>query len=663
MPLTRIVGRTIGRHIRTRPFYLLIVLGALVCAFVIGATIWFLWEQRMAAIQTAGINLQNLSQAVADQTDRILASVEQAEDRLLDHIAFRQGDVTDDRPEMTGSKQLHGVMRDIIGGMSDAYALVLVNASGDLVNFSNDLPVPTLNFADRQYFRFALAHPGTKTFISNAVLSRQTGRSTFFVVRRLTGPDGVFAGLLLGSVEATHLERLFGANALPAGGSVTLFRSNGAMLLRYPAVDTNAMQGRESDFPTSFFGADNGAIRRTGVFDGTNGLTAISDLPRHPLKVAISVAFATVVATWNIAAAWACGIATLACLTTALTIFLAIRQIQGQRRQTEADSSLTVDRERRRADADLAAQHARFGIALDNMSQGLMVFDTTETLLFSNAAALKVFDLDPGALQPGMPFADVIRAVSQVGNLSTDAATVIEFYTKLLRQNVPTKFVLKVPSGRRLAAGFVPYDNGWIITFEDVTESREADDRVLHMAMHDALTGLANRVLLKSWTEKVLADLVKGGDQFAVMCLDLDNFRDVNDMLGHPAGDKLLCEVSRRIQSVTRRSDFVARMGGDEFAIVVRPCDDHSGVVLIASRVVEAIRVPVDIDGQMVQIGTSIGIAMAPADGIDVDTLMKNADLALYRAKSSGRGRYAFFESSFAMRWCWTNLNFTTNPS
>lgn len=132
----------------------------------------------------------------------------------------------------------------------------------------------------------------------------------------------------------------------------------------------------------------------------------------------------------------------------------------------------------------------------------------------------------------------------------------------------------------------------------------------------------------------------------AVMCLDLDRFKNVNDTLGHPAGDKLLCEVSRRLQSVVRRSDVVARLGGDEFAILARPLDSKAELAAMACRIVDAIREPFVIDGQMVFVGTSIGITMSPDHGDDVDTLMQNADLALYRAKNDGRGRFAFFDPS-----------------
>jgi diguanylate cyclase (GGDEF)-like protein len=646
MSATRKFLKALAGHLRPHPFYLLVAFGSLFCVVVVVTTVWMVRTQYEAAIKGAGTNLTNLSQAVADQTDRIIKSVEIAEDRLLEHLALGRDDVTGERMGMAGSKQLHVVMRDIITGMSEAYALALLDMTGNLVNFSNEFPVPARNLADRPYFRFALAHPDVTSFISETVTSRQTSRPTFYVVRRITGPDGAFAGVLLGSVEVGYLERLFGASALPDGGSVALLRSDGTMLARYPAVAAAAAQGREAEFHTVFFAADHSPFRHLGVFDDADRMAAVSDLPTHPLKVAVSVPFVSVIAAWQLEAAWIGGVVALECLTTAITIFVTIRRFHDRQRLETAASALTVNEERRRAECEIAEQHARFGMALDNMSQGLMMFDSTRTLLLSNTAVLKIFDLQTGILRPGMPFTNVIRAIADVGNLSVNVATVIDFYLTLFEQNVPAKFTLAVPAGRHLTANFKPYDNGWLITFEDVTEVRRADERIMHMAMHDALTGLPNRVMLKTHTDEALAAIFGGGDSFAVMCLDLDNFKDINDTLGHPAGDRLLCEVAKRLQSVVRRSDLVARLGGDEFAIVAFPNDDEAGISELASRMVRVVGDPYEIDGHVVSIGTSIGIAMAPADGTAPDTLMKNADLALYNAKSNGRGRYAFFESS-----------------
>jgi diguanylate cyclase (GGDEF)-like protein len=192
-------------------------------------------------------------------------------------------------------------------------------------------------------------------------------------------------------------------------------------------------------------------------------------------------------------------------------------------------------------------------------------------------------------------------------------------------------------------------DGGTVTTHQDITEQRRSEAKIAHMALHDALTGLPNRVLFNDRVAQALARCERG-QVAATHMLDLDRFKAVNDTLGHAAGDKLLELVAKRLRSVTREVDTVARMGGDEFAIlqdcIVQPAD----ATALARRIIEALSEPYDIDGQQAVIGTSVGIAMGPANGRRPDELIRNADLALYRAKSEGRGNYHFFEPGMDAR-------------
>ena len=641
--IRRFVRGTAGRF-GLHPFYHLVGLGSALCLLPIVTAFCLLWQQRTDATARAGVNLQNISQAVADQTDRVVGSLELAEDRLLDHLALDEDGPTGERLRIAESSQLHGLMRDVISGMSQAYSLSLVDELGDLANSSTEFPTPAISLADQEYFKFALAHPEIERFFGATVVNRASGEQTFFLVRRLARRDGAFRGLLIGAVKVAYFQRLFGANVLSKGGSITLFREDGTLLVRHPAVPLAATAGRQKEFRASFFAADHGAIRRTGVFDGIERLTAVSSLPRYPLKVSVSELFGNVLASWRTQAIWTGGLAGMSCIVIAVTIVLAARRLQDKQRLEAARSALTIDEERKRADREIAEQHARFGLALDTMSQGLLMFDRDNRLLLANAAIVRMLGLGADAVRGGMPASDILRAVVGAGNTSVAVPVVIASYRKMVEEKVPCRFIRTLPDGRQLAGTFVPNDDGWLVTYEDITEIRKADARIAHMAMHDALTNLPNRIMLRTRNEELLAG-AGGCGSFGILCLDLDNFKTVNDTLGHPAGDKLLCEVAKRILASARRTDLVARLGGDEFAIVTSLDEDRQTTAAMAARLVEVIRAPYVINGQRVLIGVSIGIAMAPIDGSDADTLMKNADLALYQAKRDGRGCFSFFES------------------
>jgi diguanylate cyclase (GGDEF)-like protein len=190
---------------------------------------------------------------------------------------------------------------------------------------------------------------------------------------------------------------------------------------------------------------------------------------------------------------------------------------------------------------------------------------------------------------------------------------------------------------------------GWFATHEDITERRRSEMQIAHMARHDALTDLPNRMLLRERLAEALIH-VERGQRLAVLCLDLDHFKNVNDSLGHPVGDELLRTVANRLRGCVRETDTISRAGGDEFAIIQTDVTDATDAERLALRLAEVIAAPYDLQGHMVVATASIGIAMAPIDGIEADELLKNADMALYGAKADRRGVYRFFEPKMDAR-------------
>ena len=186
---------------------------------------------------------------------------------------------------------------------------------------------------------------------------------------------------------------------------------------------------------------------------------------------------------------------------------------------------------------------------------------------------------------------------------------------------------------------------GYRGTAADITAEVEAHSRANHLALHDALTELPNRLMLRDCLDAALAGVRRHRSQAAVLCVDLDHFKEVNDTLGHGVGDLLLREVAQRLRSSVREKDTVARLGGDEFAIVQVSRDQPAAGHALCRRLVKRLSAPFKIDGHELHIGASVGVAVAPSDGHDHEQLLKNADIALYRAKQAGRGTYRFFEA------------------
>jgi diguanylate cyclase (GGDEF)-like protein/PAS domain S-box-containing protein len=189
------------------------------------------------------------------------------------------------------------------------------------------------------------------------------------------------------------------------------------------------------------------------------------------------------------------------------------------------------------------------------------------------------------------------------------------------------------------------YDGELVVLalLRDVTERKEAEETIRELAYYDALTGLPNRILLRDRLTMALAQAQRAGRKLAVMMLDLDKFKEVNDTMGHAAGDILLKAVADRLTGALRKHDTVSRLGGDEFIIVIPEVMSEDDLSMLAQKVLDVVRAPLTIDGHRVAVGSSIGVALYPDDGIDIETLMQHADAAMYKAKQSGRDQYRLF--------------------
>jgi diguanylate cyclase (GGDEF)-like protein len=299
---------------------------------------------------------------------------------------------------------------------------------------------------------------------------------------------------------------------------------------------------------------------------------------------------------------------------------------------------------------EVRAQNLRFDAALNNMSQALLMFDSCARLVICNHRYYEMYELSSDLAKPGATLRQLLELRTHKGSFADDPDRYVANLMSTIAEGKTWSQLTELPDGRTIVVVNHPMTGGgWVATHEDITERRRAEKQIAHMARHDALTDLPNRVLLRERLANAL-DTLPDGERLAVLYLDLDHFKSVNDTLGHQIGDELLKAVAERLRSCVRELDTVARVGGDEFAIIQTGLQQPTDTAMLARSICDAIKEPFDLHGHAVIADTSIGIALAPGDGTDPIELLKNADMALYGAKADGRGTYRFFEPEMDAR-------------
>jgi len=295
-----------------------------------------------------------------------------------------------------------------------------------------------------------------------------------------------------------------------------------------------------------------------------------------------------------------------------------------------------------------AALAGQFDTALNNMPHGLCMFRADGRLSVMNHRFREMLSLPDDLVARAISSSDVIGACVVAGSISAASAKSV---LSEIENSQAHEIVTADPDSARdrsLSWTFQPMAGGGaVVLVEDITERRRAEARISHLARYDELTALPNRVNFRDEIERLLKLPLEAGRLSALLFIDLDQFKQVNDTLGHPCGDELLCAVADRLRQMLRSEDFVARFGGDEFVVFLQDIDVDEQASGLARRIVDQLSEPYKIDNHLVEIGASVGIAMT-SPGINADTLMKNADMALYRAKADGRGTYCFFRDEMA---------------
>lgn len=301
----------------------------------------------------------------------------------------------------------------------------------------------------------------------------------------------------------------------------------------------------------------------------------------------------------------------------------------------------------KRQESELRVQNVLFDAALNNMSHGLCMFDADRRLIVSNQSYLQLFDLTSEQVVPGMSLDDLMSSQNLAVAASDDDDDDNEDGDGDWPSNRRSSVTHRLSNGRIILTTRQPLaDGGWVAIYEDITERQQARDRLVHLAKHDSLTNLPNRVRMREHLSQLLRRRESEGGDFGLLCLDLDEFKTVNDSLGHPVGDALLREVADRLLHITTDRDLVVRLGGDEFAIVTDIPTAGTELARMAQEAIADIARPFQLDQHEAAIGVSIGISMTHGEQVDADELFKQADLALYQAKADGRNTYRFFEAA-----------------
>jgi diguanylate cyclase (GGDEF)-like protein len=523
------------------------------------------------------------------------------------------------RSEM-GTLAVHEVLRSKANGWADVAGANVFDANGVLINSSQRWPVADARISDRAYFLKLKNNPALVEEVE-VVPSRLSHGKAIVFARTISGPHGEFLGVVSRAITPDLLEAFFASAGLGPQAAISMHHRNGQLLARYPTVETLIGKNFRNGPPEqqSVFERPSFATRLASPVDGRERLIASRMLTTEPLIVVATNTVDATLASWRSQTKFFIIIAVVSVVLIITTLYLIFRQMTQH----------------------LSIEKQRLDTAINNMTQGLLLFDSTERLIVCNRRYIDMYGLSQAVVKPGCSFRDVIRHRHETGSFTGD----VEDYCNEVLNSVgrSQSSVVETSDGRLIEISNEPVaSGGWLATHEDVTERVRSEDRIAHLAHYDALTDLPNRVLMRGHLERRFAELSRD-KPFAILYIDIDEFKGVNDSLGHEVGDELLRQIATRLRDCIGPQDLVARLGGDEFAVVTPEARERGELKTLAEHILRSLRVPACCKGQEIAIEASIGIAVAPDDGLSLDDLLKNADLAMYAAKSDGRRTYRFF--------------------
>ncbi|HKO71393.1 MAG TPA: EAL domain-containing protein [Bradyrhizobium sp.] len=742
------------------PVLWLILTGVLVVAAITIDIAIIVGQFRERAISNSERELENTVLLLTRHFDQQFADSDIMATDLIAKMQF-EGSAS---PEIFKSRMstwdAHLLLKSKASALSYIGDVNIFDANGKLINSSGSWPLPDLDIGDRDYFKALKSDPRSKIMMTEPERSNLTGNVTTMVIaRRLSGPNGIFLGVMARRIDPLNFENFFASVLLGEGAAISMFHRDGTLLARYPHADLMIGQKLTRAPLLEMVRADGGlqTLRFESSVDWQDRLGSAASLNRFPIIIVATSTISAVLADWREQTRFLVAIAALSAIVIASILYLIVRQVK----QQNQESQQRLESERHRLDT-----------ALNNMTQGLVLYDASARVVTCNRRYIDMYGLSTDVIKPGCHFLDIIRHRQETGSFDGN----VEEFCSAIMQNVAegkvSHTMMECADGRSFQIVNKPLtEGGWVATIEDITErrnleqerdrnyaflrqiidhiptqitvkdmrdrcyvlanrvaetqfgrsrdeivgktaldlfpkeaaeiiaaddekalqcpeglfldispwqsqatgqryitsrrigipdqagqtryiinvvddvtdQRRADEKIAHLAHYDALTDLPNRVLFRDRIERELQKTNRG-QQFALLYIDVDEFKGINDSLGHHVGDELLKAVAARIRDCIRECDHVARLGGDEFAVIQTDVEHAGDVIEFVTRIQDAIRQPYECLGHQLSTDASIGIALAPRDGTDLDQLIKNADLAMYGAKGDGRRTYRFFE-------------------
>jgi diguanylate cyclase (GGDEF)-like protein len=602
----------------------------LIAVIVIGTTI-MVGNFRQRALDNSKRELENTVLLLSRHFDQQLDDFGAVQEDLIAYVRSNGVNSSDQYKRRMSSLDIHLMLKAKLSALSYVGGINIFDADGILINSSSLWPVPAVSVADRPYFKAFKAGPQSPTMLVEPVYSRITGVWTTVIARKMTGPNGEFLGAVGRGIEPANFQKFFASLALGDDAAIAMFHRDGTLLARYPQTDSllgqNFAEG--AFFRNVLSKADQGTLRFTSPVDGQDRLGAVRQLNDYPIVVIATTPVAAALADWSAQIRFLIVVAVLFVLVITGLLFLVVRKLSQQH-------SMSQQR--------LRLEKQRLDTAVNNMTQGLLLFDSSGRLIVCNQRYIDMYGLSAEVVKPGCEFRAVIAHRKAMGAFEGDVEEYCSRVLADLGHQQATVMVIDTPDGRSIEVANKPVaGGGWVATHEDITERRCAEKRITHLAHYDALTDLPNRTLFHERLQRELVEIAPGG-QLAVFYIDIDEFKSVNDSLGHLIGDELLKSVSVSLRRCVGAANFVARLGGDEFAIVQTAVKTPADVSDLVTKVFDAIRQPYECLGHQLTTDASIGIALAPEHGDDIEQILKNADLAMYAAKAAGRRTHRFFE-------------------